>query len=619
MKKLTAAFLLRALLLFAAACGLGTVPPVDDPNKDDPVPDDPAIQTVYEEYSMSPDYEAIDTDGYVTYYFDPENGDDDNAGTEESAPKQTLAELNRLLNRVDEDTPTQFLLKGGATFTGTLSVQFAEATKEKPLLIGSYGEGRAIIDGDGEANGVIISVGNLRVSGLEVTNPEGLVGIYVYAIHAGALSDLVIRDCYVHDVNWNWTEERTPEQIAAADAVGSLDVNGVCPNDRFVYERGGIIFNTHQDLDIGPSWYENIWVEDNHVQHVSRSGMFFTSMWISSPETSWGVNKFVSFENGWYPSRNVVIRDNFVEYTGGDNIVLLGSVDSYIEGNTGYHSNFLGRTGYANAGIWPISVRNCVIQFNEAAYSHLENGAADGEGFDLDIGCKNVLFQYNYSHDNDGGGLLVCNAASEIYVLDENGNYTFENGQPVKRIVDGDWTDVTVRNNLFVNNGQTADNPAFMVASSSCKNMYVYNNIIVMRSDIQSQYLLTSGNFASTAELPSGFVFRNNIIYCPQQSYTRIMLENMRDYTFENNLFYNISSEVVQLAGDGAAVTDIDPQISVPAERDGYDKVTAYVPQNAAVFSGGTQLENMLKYDLAGNDAEGVFYYGAFCKKPEQA
>lgn len=36
MKKLTAAFLLLALLLFAAACGQGTVPPVDDPNKDDP-------------------------------------------------------------------------------------------------------------------------------------------------------------------------------------------------------------------------------------------------------------------------------------------------------------------------------------------------------------------------------------------------------------------------------------------------------------------------------------------------------------------------------------------------------------------------------------------------------
>lgn len=616
MKRKLVFCMLAALMLFAVGCGGGGTP--SDPQEPDDGGDPPEeIQTTYEEKYMSPDYAEVDLTGYTTYYFDPENGDDANSGTSEDAPKQTLAQLNTMINRVDADQPTRFLLKGGATFTGSLDIQYAEATKEKPLIVGSYGEGMAIINGNGSNEAVLISVGNLRISGLEVTNPTGKIGIYVYLVRAGALSDLVISDCYVHEVNWNWTEDSTPEEIAAADAVGSLDVRSVCPNDNYVYERGGIIFNTHQDTGVGPSWYENIWVENNHVQHVSRSGMFFTSMWIKSPATSWGVNKFISYENGWYPSENVVIRDNFVEYTGGDNIVLLGSVDSYIEGNRGYHGNFLGRTGYANAGIWPINVRGCVIQYNEAAYCHLENGATDGEGFDLDIGCKDVLFQYNYSHDNDGGGLLACNNKAEMYVFDENGDYVFgDDGQPLRQVVDGEWTDVTVRNNVFVNNGKSSGNPAFLVISSSCKNMEVYNNIIVMRDDVANQTILVSANYGGTVELPSGFVFKNNILYKPTATPVRIGLENMQDYLFENNIYYNISEDVIAATGDTAAVTDVDPQITVPSDKDGYDKVTAYVPQNEAVFSGASKLESMLKYDLAGSDAEGVFYYGAFCKKP---
>lgn len=610
------AFLMSAVAILGIMAGCGGGEQKKDPPPDGDQSGGQTIQTKYEGEIMSPDYDVVDETQYTVYYFDAENGNDSNDGKSESSPKKSISELNRMIARADADSPTKFMLKGGSVFKGSINLQYTEASEETPLIIDSYGEGRAVIDGNGEYQAVLVSVGNLRVRNLEITNPKGFVGIYVYLIHAGALKNLVISGCDIHDVNWNWTSEKTPEQIIEEGSLGNFDVQGVCPNDRYVYERGGIIFNTHADVDIGASWYENIWVEDNHVARVARSGMFFTSMWIRSPSTGWGVNRYVSDDNGWFPSKNVFIRDNFVEYTGGDNIVLLGSVDSFIERNTGYHSNFLGRSGYANAGIWPINVRNVVIQYNEAAYSHLENGAVDGEGFDLDIGCKDVLFQYNYAHDNAGGGLLVCNAASEIYILDENGNYTFdENGKPIKKYVDGDWTNVIVRNNLFVNNGQSSGNPAFLVASSSCKNMYVYNNIVIMRTDLMAQPLITSGNFASTAELPTGFVFKNNIFYSPVQSYGSIGLENMRDYTFENNVYYNLSEELLGLVQDKSAITQKDPQFTIPQNLDGYDKVNEFIPANEMMFTGGSQLERMLSKDLAGQDAEGIFYFGAFCKK----
>jgi hypothetical protein len=47
-----------------------------------------------------------------------------------------------------------------------------------------------------------------------------------------------------------------------------------------------------------------------------------------------------------------------------------------------------------------------VIQYNEA---YGTKGQRDGEGFDSDWNSKNTLIQYNYSHDNDGGFLLICN------------------------------------------------------------------------------------------------------------------------------------------------------------------------------------------------------------------
>ena len=65
-------------------------------------------------------------------------------------------------------------------------------------------------------------------------------------------------------------------------------------------------------------------------------------------------------------------------------------------------------------GMWPISSSDIVMQYNEAAYCHLANGGADGEGFDIDIGCRNILFRYNYSHDNDGGGILLCNTGGQV-------------------------------------------------------------------------------------------------------------------------------------------------------------------------------------------------------------
>ena len=63
------------------------------------------------------------------------------------------------------------------------------------------------------------------------------------------------------------------------------------------------------------------------------------------------------------------------------------------------------RAGAFNAGIWPWSADNTLLQWNEASFTH---DTRDGEGFDSDYNSRGTIFQYNYSHDNEGGFMLIC-------------------------------------------------------------------------------------------------------------------------------------------------------------------------------------------------------------------
>lgn len=291
-----------------------------------------------------------------------------------------------------------------------------------------------------------------------MTNPKGLIGIFVKVKEAGSLEYLVIRNCVVRDVNFNWIYDKSEKEIDIRD----IDPESVCPQKRFYYETGGIIFLASDEAG-KPCNYRDVKITDNFVTRVSRSGIFLTGLWIRRPGTCWGVNPYFSDDKGWYPSERIEISRNKVTYTGGDGIVLIGSVHSLIERNVSCHSNYLGRTGNANAGIWPIGCKDIAIRYNEAAYSHLEHGGLDGEGFDIDIANEDVLFEYNYAHDNDGGAILLCNAETTQPLFDENGKPVLdENGKQKEYRAQGVWRRVTIRNCVAVNNGKTPENPNFI-------------------------------------------------------------------------------------------------------------------------------------------------------------
>jgi hypothetical protein len=84
--------------------------------------------------------------------------------------------------------------------------------------------------------------------------------------------------------------------------------------------------------------------------------------------------------------------------------VVVATDGALVEHNVVAHANQRSE-GY-NIGIWPWSADNTVVQYNEV---YGTKGQRDGEGFDSDWNSRNTLIQYNYSHDNEGGFLLICN------------------------------------------------------------------------------------------------------------------------------------------------------------------------------------------------------------------
>lgn len=570
------------------------------------VPEDTAV---YTEISAAPEPAEISEEGYTVYYFDAENGSDANSGLSEREAKQTLGEANALIKKVRPSSPVKILFKGGDTFAGELKIAGYSASESAPLMLSSYGESRALIDGGGNEQAISVTGGNLRLSGLEVVNETGMKGVYVYT--TGHYKNLVIEDCYIHNVNWNWTESESEESYASH--LDDLGVTGVQKVDsRFVYETGGIVFFTAAGET--PCYLENVWVKDNEIEKVSKTGILLSGQWVKKHGISWGVNKYCDEETGYYPSRNVNFTGNRLSITGGDGIVMIGVTDGYIERNVSLHSNYLGRSGYACAGIWSIGSKNVTVQYNESAYSHLNNGAADGQGFDIDIASENIVFQYNYAHDNDGGGLLMCNTGTSLQLYDKDGNAVTENGKAVFADERGNWTNAAIRNNLFVNNGKEKGNyPAFANVTGSCLDVYIENNTIIFKEGLKKQPFMKVYLWGEQYGKPNNFYFRNNIFYSATENSASLNFENMGDEClFVGNVYYNMSESFRETAGDSRYI-ELDPGFTMPASYDGFGAVSAFVPSNAEIFERGLKLSEKNRYDILGSETKGKNYLGAIC------
>lgn len=373
------------------------------------------------------------------YYVDARAGDDANIGTNPQMAWKTLIKLNATTFQPGDS----ILLRAGSTWEGQLWPKGSGA-EGRPIRIGQYGEGaKPAIRGNGAVEDAVLLKNQeyWEIEDLEVTNSGTTKatrrGVHFDVAEFGEAHHLALRRMKIHDVS------------------GRDDVK----------DNGGIIFTCEGEKK--PSRFIDVLIEDNDLYHTDRNG-------ISSWSDRWQRSK-------WYPSLGVVVRGNKLRDIGGDGIMIAVADGALIEKNVVAQANQRSE-GY-NIAIWTWSADNSVIQSNEA---YGTKGQRDGEGFDSDWNSRNTLIQYNYSHDNDGGFLLICNEGAQRKV-DSAGN-----------------AGTIVRYNISQNDGHRG-----ITISGPVEDTLIYNNTFYVGSHQDTDLIL----FTDWDGWSNNTAFSNNIFY----------------------------------------------------------------------------------------------------------
>lgn len=295
------------------------------------------------------------------YYVDSAHGSDANPGTSPAAPWKSLAKINQT-----EFKPGDHILLHAASAWREQLQPRTSGTAAAPIVFDRYGDGAIPrIEGNGATEDVILlrNLQQIEVHNLEITNqgttPAVRRGVHIVLDNFGTATHIVIDHLYIHDVNG--TNEKK--------------------------DNGGIIFSTNGPAT--PSRFDDLRIENNIIWKVDRSAI--------------AAQSYHATRNHWFPSLHVIIRGNYIDDIGGDGIVPWATDGALVEYNIARNCNR--RANSFNAGIWPWSTDNTLLQFNEASSTH---DTRDGEGFDSDFNSRGTTFQYNYSHDNEGGFMLIC-------------------------------------------------------------------------------------------------------------------------------------------------------------------------------------------------------------------
>jgi hypothetical protein len=309
---------------------------------------------------------------------------------------------------------------------------------------------------------------------------------------------IVVKNCYVHDVQSEHTNN-------GASAYTSNYFTGSSHTSSNVLKVvGGIIVggNLKATADGGPAQsryygYDDVLLEGNIVRKVGLEGLRTKSEGNTSTTAS--------------PFTNVVIRGNYIEYIAGDGIVL-SDVQSggLVESNIIKDSCAAPNLGTANyAGVWAWYARtDCLFQYNEC-YGTVY-GYQDGEAWDIDNNCQNVVYQYNYSHHNAGGVILFMNSGVSGSVF--RYNISANDGGSTRYMVNvaepGIEVDTSANSYTAWTGGQTLFHYTPTGTSASALIPLIYNNTFYVGDGI------TCGVFGSNSSNPlNKYVrFYNNIL-----------------------------------------------------------------------------------------------------------
>ncbi|MEV0601812.1 right-handed parallel beta-helix repeat-containing protein [Streptomyces sp. NPDC050315] len=353
-----------------------------------------------------------------TYYVSP-RGDDRDKGSSPGTAWRSLARVERVTLHPGD----RLLLKGGARFSGTVILKRGEAgDASRPVVIGSYGKGRATIEATGSP-------------GVTVHNTAGVAIRDLTLIGKGA--------AYTRDSGINLYSDLKDGTKLDQVTISRVDVS------RF---RAGITVGAAA----GGTGFKDVTIRQARL-HANKDVGLLTYGPTFNPD------------HPDYAHQNIDIADVEAYRNPGDpeagdrhtgDGITLGGVRDVTLRDSSAHDN--GKRAAAEApagpaGIWAYDATDVLMEHNTAYHNHTGSDV-DGSGFGLDSNVSDATIQYNLAFHNDGPGFYA---------------YT--------RYTNGAHTDNTMRYNISVNDARKLPlKGGLAVHGKDIRKLRIYQNTVVM-------------------------------------------------------------------------------------------------------------------------------------------
>lgn len=287
---------------------------------------------------------VIDTEN--GYYLNSVSGEDDNPGTMEK-PLKSIAGLNlRLIQRAADIN-----FASGQIFTGTLELKNIEGPETHPIKIYSWGDGRAIINGNDSEAIKVTDCKNIWINGIDIKGNGRLDGNKTNGL---SLSNSF--NCMIENLN----------------ASG--------------FQKSGVDLYNCKTIVV-----KNVVATENGFSGINVMG------------SSRNLSGKIMIQN-CKAENNPGDPTNLDNHSG--NGILVGvsddvTIDHCSATNNGWD---MPRQGNGPVGIWAWESNNVMIQYCISYRNKTSENAKDGGGFDLDGGVTNSIIQYCLSYENHGAG-----------------------------------------------------------------------------------------------------------------------------------------------------------------------------------------------------------------------
>lgn len=397
-------------------------------------------------------------------YYLSASGNDGGKGTKDD-PWKTLAHINSIGLQPGDAV----FLNGGDTFTGLLIIDSADkGVADAPVIINSYGNGKAIISGTDSIALAINYTSNVLVKNLILTGCGRKDGNTKDGLFVNNSQDIII---------------------------DSIEISG--------FQKSGLLVYHSSDVKA-----TNVYAHDNGFAGICVAG-----------DKSKTDCKNIYIAN-CKADNNPGDPTNFDNHSGNGIIAGL-CTNVMIEYCTATNNGWdMPRIGNGPVGIWCYEADSVTIQYCISYKNKTAKDAYDGGGFDFDGGTTNSVLQYCLSYNNAGSGIGIFQYAgasvwnNNIVRFNISVNDGLRNGFHGGILVwngaknAAEFTNCLVYNNTIINNKVA---PVAYSEDSNNKNFLFINNIFLGKKELITGTDTSAGYISNNWWASSGGFMANGI------------------------------------------------------------------------------------------------------------